>query len=379
MSPSANTTGSKVYTDGSCLGNPGPGGWAYVVDDGPWACGCESPTTNQRMEVAAAAMAVNDLEGPLRIVSDSTYVVKCFNDEWWKGWHRRNWLNSARKPVANRDLWEPFIEAVLARGDVTFEWVKGHAGQRLNSAADALAVHAAGAGTGLGGDRFDDSLLDRLTDQRAGSNLPSNLPASDVGDEDDRSAAGTEIAGTRIAGTEIDGTGIAGTEIVGQGLAVLGHRPLELGGYNENPVSRRVLRQLSDVLAAKREMHPDLVVASGLGLGAETIGAEAALASNVPYVAVLAFEGLDARWPAPSRRRFAELRQHATQEFVLTGTAPVDSEAFGKAMRRRDAWLMRNCKEAVLVRRCDDRTLTDLHRRLEDAFGGQVWVIDPGD
>ena len=353
MSRQTNAPAQDVFTDGSCLGNPGPGGWAYVVDGGPWECGYEPATTNQRMEVAAAAHAVEDLDGPLRIVSDSTYVVKCFTDEWWKGWHRRNWLNTARKPVANRDLWEPFIEAVLARGDVTFEWVKGHAGQRLNSAADALAVHAAGAGAGLRGERFDDGVLDQLTDQR----IASKEPARDVGGEGARSGASHEFAG--------------------HGLAVLGHRPPELGGYNENPLSRRVLRQLSDVLAAKREMHPDLVVASGLGLGAETLGAEAALAAGIPYVVVLAFEGLDARWPAPTRRRFAELRQHAQQEFVLASSAPVDGEAFGKAMRRRDTWFMRNCDEAVLVRRADDRTLTDLHRRLEDAFDGEVWVVEP--
>lgn len=336
-----------------------------MVDGGPWACGYEPATTNQRMEVTAAARAVESLEGPLRIVSDSTYVVKCFTDEWWKGWHRRNWLNAAKKPVANRDLWEPFIDAVLARGDVTFAWVKGHAGQRLNSAADALAVHAAGAGAGLRGDRFDDGVLDGLTDQRAGSNGPAR-DASTAG-----SGLQAEPAGDAVARV--------GREITGHGLAVLGHRPPELGGYNENPVSRRVLRQLSDVLSAKREMHPDLVVATGLGLGAETLGAEAALAAGVPYVAVLAFEGLDARWPASSRRRFAELRQQARQEFVLASAAPIDGEAFGKAMRRRDTWFMRNCDEAVLVRRPNDRTLADLHRRLEDAFGGDVWVIEPAD
>ena len=356
MSRQTNARARDVFTDGSCLGNPGPGGWAYVVDGGPWECGYEPSTTNQRMEVTAAARAVESLKGPLRIVSDSTYVVKCFTDEWWKGWHRRNWLNTAKKPVANRDLWEPFIDAVLARDDVTFAWVKGHAGQRLNSAADALAVHAAGTAAGLRGDRYDDAVLDQLTDQRSAS----KEIVADVGGDRARSTVGA-------------------TEITGHGLAVLGHRPPELGGYNENPVSRRVLRQLSDVLAAKREMHPDLVVASGLGLGAETMGAEAALAAGVPYVVVLAFEGLEARWPAPARRRFAELRQQARQEFVLASTAPADSAAFGKAMRRRDTWFMRNCAEAVLVRRTDDRTLTDLHRRLEDAFDGDVWVVEPSD
>lgn len=352
MSPQPHATARDVYTDGSCLGNPGPGGWAYVVDGGPWACGFEPSTTNQRMEVVAAAQAVENLDGPLRIVSDSTYVVKCFTDEWWKGWHRRNWLNTAKKPVANRDLWEPFIEAVLARGDVTFEWVKGHAGQRLNSAADALAVHAAGTGAGQSGNRFDDDVLDRLSDPRSAPQRP--LKGAVSTDE--------PTSGNR--------------EITGHAVAVLGHRPPELGGYNENPVSRRVLRQLSDVIAAKRQLHPDLVVATGLGLGAETLGAEAALAADVPYVVVLAFEGLERRWPGPSRQRFAELRQRAAQEFVLANRVPVDTEAFGKAMRRRDTWFMHNCDEALLVRRADDRTLAELQRRLEDALD-DVWVIEP--
>ena len=352
MSRQQHPRATEVFTDGSCLGNPGPGGWAYVVDGGPWACGFDEATTNQRMEIKAAAQAVAALDGPLRVVSDSTYVVKCFTDEWWKGWHRRNWLNTARKPVANRDLWEPFIEAVLARGDVAFAWVKGHAGQRLNSAADALAVHAAGAGAGQSGKRFDDDVLDRLADPRSG---PQRPPKGAVSTDEPTS-------GSR--------------EIAGHALAVLGHRPPELGGYGENPISRKVLRQLSDVLAAKREMHPDLIVATGLGLGAETLGAEAALAAGVPYVAVLAFEGTERRWPGPSRQRFAELRRQAVQEFVLANRAPVDAEAFGKAMRRRDTWFMRNCDEAILVRRADDRTLADLQRRLEEALD-DVWVIEP--
>ena len=359
MSPperhSADPEVRHVYTDGSCLGNPGPGGWAFVVDGGPWACGHEPRTTNQRMEITAAAQAVEALDGPLRVVSDSTYVVKCFNDEWWKGWHRRNWLNSAKKPVANRDLWEPFIEAVRARGDVEFAWVKGHSGQRLNTAADVLAVHAATTGQGLSGGRFADSVLELASDDTAGG----------------ESGDSAEPLRSRDRGTKPD------REVAGHVVAVLGHRPPEIGGYAENPTARKVLRQISDVLAAKREMHPDLVVATGLGQGAETMGAEAALAAGVPFVAVLAFEGMDERWPRPSRHRFAELRAAADAQFVLGGGPPPDGEAFGKAIRRRDTWLARNCDEAVLVRRTDDRTLASVHRQLETALDGDVWVIEP--
>jgi ribonuclease HI len=81
--------------------------------------------------------------GPLEVVSDSTYVVNCFRDRWWEGWIRRGWVNSARKPVANRDLWEPFVELVRARGDVTFRWIKAHAGHAMNELVDQLAVEAA--------------------------------------------------------------------------------------------------------------------------------------------------------------------------------------------------------------------------------------------
>ena len=105
-----------VYTDGACRGNPGPGGWAWAVPGGRYASGADPHTTNQRMEITAALEALQALTPEARaieVVSDSTYVVKCFTDGWWRGWVRRNWKNSQNKPVANRDLWEPLI--ALAR------------------------------------------------------------------------------------------------------------------------------------------------------------------------------------------------------------------------------------------------------------------------
>ena len=132
-----------VYTDGACLGNPGPGGWAWVVPEGPFASGCDEKTTNQRMELTAALEAVRAFDGPLLVISDSTYVVYCFRDRWWENWLRRGWVNKARKPVANRDLWEPLIDAYRAHDDVDFRWVKGHSGDRWNDEADRLATEAA--------------------------------------------------------------------------------------------------------------------------------------------------------------------------------------------------------------------------------------------
>jgi ribonuclease HI len=94
------------------------------------------------MEVTAVLEAVRALPGPVDVVSDSTYVVNCFRDSWWKGWLARGWRNSAGKPVANRDLWEPLIELYRARGDVSLRWVKGHGGDPFNDLVDRLAVEA---------------------------------------------------------------------------------------------------------------------------------------------------------------------------------------------------------------------------------------------
>ncbi len=145
------TVAQLVYTDGSCLGNPGPGGWAWVVPDGAYASGAEPRTTNQRMEITAvleALRALGDAQ-PIEVVSDSTYVVNCFRQRWWEGWFRRGWRNSQGRPVANRDLWEPLFELALdSERTVTFRWVKGHSGDPWNDEVDRLAVEAASSGRG---------------------------------------------------------------------------------------------------------------------------------------------------------------------------------------------------------------------------------------
>ncbi len=136
--------GLVVYTDGACHGNPGPGGWAWVVPNGNWSNGADPHTTNQRMELTAVVEALRNLDGPVLVVSDSAYVVNCFRDGWWEGWLRRNWTNSKKAPIANRDLWEPLLELYQRRrNDISFRWVKGHAGNEWNDVADRLAVRAA--------------------------------------------------------------------------------------------------------------------------------------------------------------------------------------------------------------------------------------------
>ena len=98
-----------MYTDGACAGNPGRGGWAWAVapSGSPSDAGGEARSTNQRMEIRAVLEALRALPGAVEVVSDSTYVVNCFRDRWWEKWLAKGWINSQRKPVANRDLWEP--------------------------------------------------------------------------------------------------------------------------------------------------------------------------------------------------------------------------------------------------------------------------------
>ena len=93
------------------------------------------------MELAAALDAVRSIDGAVEVVSDSAYVVNCFRQGWWKGWLARGWINTKKKPVANRDLWEPLVDLYRSR-PISFRWVKGHGGNKWNDLADRLAVHA---------------------------------------------------------------------------------------------------------------------------------------------------------------------------------------------------------------------------------------------
>ena len=326
-----------VYTDGACRGNPGPGGWAWAVPDGPFASGAADHTTNQRMEISAAYEAVRALPDRLEVVSDSTYVVNCFRDRWWEGWIKKGWVNSQRKPVANRDLWEPFVELVATRGDVTFRWVKGHAGDAMNDLVDRLAVEAAASQHG-----------------RSGRGTPDDLGAADT-----------------VGPVTHD------PAIEGHGLVVLGHKPTELGGYDDNPVADAVRARLAEIIEAKAQIEPELVVVSGLRLGAEMLGAEAALAVGVPLAVVLPYPDPESVWPAAAQARFGALADQASQTVLLQKRRPTSKQQAGGALARRDAWLARNASEAVLVWDGVDPALGKLFRSLEDHLGDDVWVVDP--
>jgi ribonuclease HI len=131
-----------IYTDGACSGNPGPGGWGALLR---WRhreleiSGGAVSTTNNRMEMQAVIEALARVRraGPLRIHTDSQYVMKGIT-EWMPGWKRRDWRTAAKKPVKNVDLWQA-LDAALQPHEVTWHWVRGHSGHPENERADALA------------------------------------------------------------------------------------------------------------------------------------------------------------------------------------------------------------------------------------------------
>ena len=345
----------SVYTDGACAGNPGPGGWAWAEPGGAFAAGHAAHTTNQRMELIAAYEAALAHPGAVEIVTDSTYVMNCFVKRWYVNWLKSGWKNSQKKPVANRDLWEPFVELYLARPDeITFRWVKGHSGDEMNDLVDRLAVEACQTQRPRTGAEPPDP------DTLGPEDVPYGRPN------------GASPAVAKAVATD-------GRVPAGHRLAVFGHRAAELGGYDaDNPIARQVRRLLTDILAAKAQLDADLVVLTGLRLGAEMLAAEAAVGAGVPYVAVLPYPEPEKVWSAESQARFRALMTSAQSTVTLEAKAPKDKVEAGKALARRDGWLTTHAAEAVLVWDGTDRSLGDLHRKLLQRMDEEdVWVVAP--
>ena len=131
-----------IYTDGACSGNPGPGGWCALMQFGAHERelkGGEPQTTNNRMELFAAIAALEALKRPctVNLHTDSTYLRDGIT-KWIINWKRNGWKTAAKKPVKNVDLWQR-LEAAIQRHEIAWRWVKGHAGDPGNEAADALA------------------------------------------------------------------------------------------------------------------------------------------------------------------------------------------------------------------------------------------------
>jgi ribonuclease HI len=143
------TTGTPlvIHTDGACLGNPGPGGYAAVWeadDQRRELSGGYKLTTNNRMELLAVIMALETLEdaGNIVVITDSRYVHDAIEKRWLAGWQKRGWVNAEKKPVKNQDLWRRLIP-LLSRNKVKFQWVRGHTGHVDNERCDVLAKQAA--------------------------------------------------------------------------------------------------------------------------------------------------------------------------------------------------------------------------------------------
>ncbi|MGE3108679.1 MAG: ribonuclease HI [Phycisphaerales bacterium] len=153
------TTGTKphvqLYTDGACSGNPGPGGWAFVLRHPSSGkererSGGDPETTNNRMELLAVIEGLAALKSPSRVdlYSDSQYVLNGLR-EWLPNWKKRGWKTANRKPVKNQDLWQRLDELMLSH-EVAFHWIQGHAGHPENERCDMLAVEARDAAAGSG-------------------------------------------------------------------------------------------------------------------------------------------------------------------------------------------------------------------------------------
>lgn len=134
----------QIYTDGACSGNPGPGGWGAILVSGAnekELNGGEKNTTNNRMELTAVISALQALKRPCEVTltTDSKYIVDAVTQGWAKKWRANNWMRNNKDKALNPDLWEQLLN-LLEIHDVTFVWVKGHAGHAYNERCDRLAV-----------------------------------------------------------------------------------------------------------------------------------------------------------------------------------------------------------------------------------------------
>ncbi len=134
----------EMYTDGACSGNPGPGGYACIIlykGRTKILRGGEEETTNNRMEMSAVISGLQALNERCSVLihSDSKYIIDSIEKGWLEGWIRNNWVKSDKKPVLNVDLWQKLSE-LMEKHEVTFEWVKGHAGDKYNEMCDSIAV-----------------------------------------------------------------------------------------------------------------------------------------------------------------------------------------------------------------------------------------------
>ncbi len=176
---------AHAYTDGASRGSRGPGGYGAVVTWGEETVeisGGEPYTTNQRMEITAACVALETIDGGrvVTVYSDSSYLVNCMRRGWYRKWRREGWLNNLKKPVANRDLWERLLEATQRHAEVRWKKVKGH--------SKTAGPHKAG------NDRADEPAV-AAKQEAAGGRGSRVLPGKRRGDGSGRTFGSREVAG----------------------------------------------------------------------------------------------------------------------------------------------------------------------------------------
>jgi ribonuclease HI len=306
------------------------------VPGGRWRNGFAAATTNQRMELQAVIDACETFDGRLSVVSDSTYVVNCWRDRWWEGWLARGWKNSSKQPVANKDLWERLI-VHFQSGRMAMQWVKGHSGDPMNDLVDRLAVRA-------------------CVEQKAAEG--AEPPEGKVGPAD-------------LIAEKVE-------TLDGHAVLVAGAKPPQMGGYDPNPIATRVLDLLRTRLLAEKLLHPDLVVVSGMDLGASVMGVEAAASLDIPYVAVLPYPQMESVWRKESQEHHRTLLGGAREVVTVGRTAPQTKQAAGGALRRRDDWLAKHADQALVVWDGRDAPVGATVRSLNERLGSEnVEVIEP--
>jgi len=291
------------------------------------------------MELQAVLDACETNAGRMVIVSDSTYVVNCWRDKWYVKWMASGWRNSSKQPVANRDIWERLVPHFQS-GRLVMQWVKGHSGDPMNDLVDRLAVRA-------------------CVEQR--------------GAESDRPPeGGIEAAGPAdLVAEKVD-------SIAGHPLLVAGLRPTGLGGYAPNLVTDRVRDLMRTRLLAEKLLHPDLVVLSGMDLGAPQLGIEAAASLDLAYVTVLPYPSMESMWPAEAQEHHRTLLGGAREVVTVGRKAPATKQQAGAALARRNDWLARHTKEAVVVWDGRDEATGRQVKALESRLGSDhVQMIEP--
>ena len=160
----------EIYTDGSCKGNPGDGGYCAILKQGKHektVKGYVPNTTNNVMELFAVIKGIEALKVDncdITVYSDSQYVCNAFNKGWLESWRNSNWIKSDKKPVANKELWQILIQLLEKHNFVSFVWVKGHADNKYNNLCDQIAQYQASHHCVINGKICEFELLDEIED-----------------------------------------------------------------------------------------------------------------------------------------------------------------------------------------------------------------------